>query len=392
MRLHERLSGEMGIAICGCLLLTVGSGLIYGMPVLFPSLAQQFAVPGWHLAACFSIGGAISFAIGGWSGALADQHGTPVVVTVGFLIAAGGFVLAGLATSEWLFALGYIVGVGAAVGLTYAPVTAAVQVLSTKRKVVTAGITSSGVGFGPMLLPPVIGWLLHVANYRVALMVMAGIAVLGILPVLSLRGMVKKAPPPTGVSALRTNVNFIWAFIGQMLFAIMVFVLFAHLVNIALWHGWDAAEGVELISLLGFSSTAGRFLVTPFAQTLGACRTAFFCVTATAAAMVGIATASAHWIIWSNVALFGLTYGGVIALSAPIVAEICGGVDVGRNVGTLISARAVGVLVGPWSVGVTQWWTGSYTAPLLTCALLGLVAAVCFERSSSRQRKGTALV
>jgi MFS family permease len=392
MNVHERLSDEMGIAICGCLLLTVGSGLIYSVPVLFVALAQHFAVPVWHLAACFSVGGAISFAIGGWSGARADQYGTPVMVTAGFLIAAGGFVLASVATSEWMFALGYVVGVGAAVGLTYAPVTAAVQVLSTTRKVVTAGITSSGVGFGPMLLPPAVGWLLHVSGYRVALMAMAGIAVMGILPVLALRGMVNKAPPPTGISALRTNANFRWAFVGQMLFAIMVFVLFAHLVNIALWHGWDAAEGIELISLLGFSSTMGRFLVTPFAQTLGACRTAFFCVTVTAAAMVGIAAASAHWIIWSNVALFGLTYGAVIALSAPIVSVICGGVDVGRNVGTLISARAVGVLVGPWSVGVTQWSTGSFTAPLLICALLGLIAAVCFERSGSQQRKSTALV
>jgi hypothetical protein len=35
-----------------------------------------------------------------------------------------------------------------------------------------------------MLLPPVVGWLLHVANYRVALMAMAGIAVVGILAIM----------------------------------------------------------------------------------------------------------------------------------------------------------------------------------------------------------------
>ena len=98
--------------------------------------------------------------------------------------------------------------------------------------------------------------------------------------------------------------------------------------------------------------------------------------------MIGIALASAHWVIWANVIIFGLAYGGVIALSAPIVSEICGLANVGRNVGTLTGARAIGVLLGPWSVGVTEWWFNSYTEPLLACAFIGFASAVCMERSS----------
>jgi hypothetical protein len=102
--------------------------------------------------------------------------------------------------------------------------------------------------------------------------------------------------------------------------------------------------------------------------------------------MVGVALASAHWMIWCSVLVFGLAYGGVLALSAPIVSEICGAVNVGKNVGTLMGARAVGVLVGPWSVGVAEWWLSSYTLPLLACALIGTASAVCMERSGSRLR------
>ncbi len=384
-------AGELWIATCGCLLLLVCWGLTYGMPVMFPFLADRFAVPVWHFAACFSIGGAIYFSIGSLAGAVADRYGTPIVVTVGSLISAAGFLIASLATSELVFAIGYIIGIGSGVGLTYAPVTAAVQVLTTDKKIVAAGITSAGIGFGSMLLPGAISWLYHISSVQVTLQAMAAFAVIGILPVLALKGVVQKAPPPTGVSALRTNVNFRWAFIGQVLFAIMFFVPFAHLVSISLWHGWTAKEGVELISLLGLGSTAGRFLVAPFAQRMGACRTASLCAFITAVAMMGIAMASMHWLIWCAVAVFGLTYGGVLALSAPIVSEICGAVNVGKNVGTLMGARAIGVLLGPWSVGVAEWWLDSYTAPLLACSFVGLASALSIERSGKRQREAEPL-
>jgi len=382
---------ELWIATCGCILLLVCWGLAYSMPVLFPSLTEQFSVPVWHLAACFSIGGAIYFSIGSPAGAIADRYGTQVVVAIGSLISAAGFLTASFAKSEAMFAIGYIVGIGAGIGSVYAPVTAAVQVLTTDRKIVAAGITSAGIGFGSMLIPPVVAWLNHIANWHVALQAMSAFAVIGILPVFALSGVVQKAPPPTSVSALRTNKYFAWAFVGQLLFAVMFFVPFAHLVNLSLWHGWTTFEGVELISLLGFGSTAGRFIVTPLAQRTGACRTASLCAYITAAAMVGIALASAHWVMWCSVAIFGLTYGGVIALSAPIVSEICGAVNVGKNVGTLMGARAVGVLVGPWSVGVAEWWLNSYTGPLLACAVVGLASAFCMDRSGAGLRAAAAI-
>jgi OFA family oxalate/formate antiporter-like MFS transporter len=384
-------SREILIATCGCILLLVCWGLAYSMPVMFPSLADRFSVPVWHFAAFFSIGGAIYFSVGSPAGAVADRYGTPIVVAVGSVISASGFLLASFAKSEIVFAIGYIIGIGAGIGSVYAPVTAAVQVLATNRKIVAAGITSAGIGFGSMLLPPMVSWLNHIANWQVTLQAMSAFAIVGILPVFALRGVVQKAPPPTGVSALRTNTRFAWAFAGQVLFAVMFFVPFAHLVNISLWHGWTTFEGVELISLLGLGSTAGRFVVTPFAQRAGACRTASLCAYVTAAAMVGIALASAHWVIWGSVAIFGLTYGGVIALSAPIVSEICGAVNIGKNVGTLMGARAVGVLVGPWSVGVAEWWLNSYTGPLLACAFVGVASAVCMERSGSQVRVAIAL-
>jgi cyanate permease len=272
--------------------------------------------------------------------------------------------------------------------LAYAPVTAAVQVLTTKRKILAAGITSAGIGFGSMLLPGAISWLHHLTNLEITLRAMAAFSIVGILPVLALRGVVQRAPPATRISALRTNIDFRWAFAGQILFAIMFFVPFAHLVNIALWHGWSASEGVELISLLGLGSTLGRFLVTPVAQRIGACRTSALCAFITAVAMIGIALANTHSMIWWSVGVFGLTYGGVLALSAPITSEICGAADVGKNVGTLMGARAIGVLLGPWSVGIAEWWLADYRFPLLACALIGLTSAVAMGRSGRRFETG----
>jgi MFS family permease len=371
---------EFWIATCGGLLLLVSWGLAYSMPVMFPRLAEYFAVPVWHFAACFSVGGAMYFAIGGLTGAMADRYGTPVVVTLGLLTCAAGFLVASVAGSEAIFAAGYIIAVGAGVGLTYAPVTAAVQVLCTRDKIIAAGIASSGIGFGSLLLPPLVAWLYRTWDWRSALQMMAVLAVLGILPVLSLRRVVETAPAVTATSNLRSNPRFVMAFVAQVLFAIVAFVPFAHLVSIALKNGWSATEGVELISIVGLGSTVGRFLVVPIAQRLGTLQTASLLAYVMALTLAALALVQVHWAIWADMTLFGLSYGGIIALTAPIVAEICGHANVGRNVGTLISARAVGVLLGPWAVGLATWWLGAYTWPLIACALVGVMAGICMER------------
>jgi len=380
-----QISRELRIASCGCMLLLVCWGLAYSMPVLFPRLAEQFSVPAWHLAACFSIGGAVYFAIGGLAGAMSDRYGTPIVVSLGLLTCAAGFLAASFASSEIVFAAGYIVAVGAGVGLTYAPVTAAVQVLCVRDKIIAAGIASAGIGFGSLILPPVVAWLNRGWDWRFALQMMAGLAVIGILPVFSLRGMVETAPPATSVSPLRTNRRFQLAFVAQVLFAIVAFVPFAHLVGIALSNGWSSMEGVELISILGLGSTVGRFLVVPVAHRVGSCEAASMFAYVMSASLAILGLVQHHGVIWVDVVIFGLAYGGIIALTAPINAEICGPANSGRNIGTLMSARAIGVFVGPWAVGVSEWWLGDYRLPMLGCAVMGIATAICMDRCAPRQ-------
>jgi MFS family permease len=374
-----------GAAICGCLVLTVAWGLTYSMPVLFPALAARFAIPAWHLAACFSAGGFVFFSIGGLTGAAADRYGTHVVAGCGLLLAAGGFLLASFARTEWLFASGYVVGISSAVGCCYAPVTGAVQVLTPpEQRIVAAGITSAGVGFATMLPPLLTAWLDQAANWRAAMQGLAVLALIGSIPVLRLAGAPRRTGSSDRVSPFRAHPNFAWAFAGQVLFAIMYFVPVAHLVNLTLWFGWGATEGVTLISLLGIFSTAGRFLVTPVAERLGACRSAALCTSLATGAMAGIALAQSHWMLWLNVAVFGLAYGAVIALSAPIVTEICGTDHISRNVGVLMGGRAVGILVGPWSVGYAEFYLKTYEWPLLGSALAGAAATLCLVRAGWR--------
>jgi hypothetical protein len=177
--------------------------------------------------------------------------------------------------------------------------------------------------------------------------------------------MVETAPPATAVSPLRTNRRFQLAFLAQVLFAIVAFVPFAHLVGIALGNGWSSMEGVELISILGLGSTVGRFLVVPVAHRVGSNEAASLFAYVMSASLAVMGLVQQHGIIFADVIIFGLTYGGIIALTAPINAEIFG-LPIADETSARSSARAPSVfslgrrrlvsVSGGWAVTGCQCW------------------------------------
>ena len=360
-------------------------GTAYAVPVLFPALSQALAIPPPHLTALFSATGAFYFVLGVASGPLADRIGPRIVAAVGSAVLACGLIVMSRASSEYAFDIGYLLGVGAGVGLCFVPAVGAVQALCLKNPAIAGGVAASGIGLGTFVLPSLAQLTIDYVGWRQALQLLSVVAACGGLAALPLgrprmgndHGRVplaSESPPP--FAELLQSHRFLLLYAAQLVVSLVAFVPFAHLVLFATTMGWSAATGGYLIGMIGIGSLCGRLLLSFIAQSLGSCRTAALCAVLMAVALVLLLLASNAWEMSSDAALYGLGYGGVIGLTGPIVAEVLGVRRICTSVGFVTTSRALGILIGPWAVGVTAHRLGSYDVPFLACAGLALIAAI----------------
>jgi MFS family permease len=352
-------------------------GIAYSIPVLFPSLSRSLAVPVWHLPAYFSVAGALYFSIGMLSGSIADVHGARIMAGAGQLCIAGGLALASLSLTEANFAIVYIIGIGLGIGLTYVPVLSAVQALCPHDRLRAAGIVSAGIGIGTLVLPPLTAFLIQFVGWRHTMQVLACLCAAGVVAAAPLGHPANRRAArhqSIALSAFRTR-SFTLNYLAQTLISLVAFVPFAHLVLLAQTRGWSTATGVTLVTCVGVGSTMGRLFLGLVGRRTTACRMGAACTTAMAVSLLALAESRQLWALWADAVLFGCGYGGITALIGPMAAETTRTNIVGRAVGLLMTARALGMLFGPWAVGVGVLWSGHYVMPLVVCAALAGAAA-----------------
>ena len=128
-------------------------GVVYSFAALFESFAAEFAAQRADVSLVFGICGLIYFVLGAGGGILADRFGPRLVCTAGMLCIAAGLLATSFATSMSAVYLTYGVGIGVGVALVYTPSIACVQPWFTQRRGLAAGIASSGIGAGTVVLP-----------------------------------------------------------------------------------------------------------------------------------------------------------------------------------------------------------------------------------------------
>ena len=87
--------------------------------------------------------------------------------------------------------------------------------------------------------------------------------------------------------------------------------------------------------------------------------------------------ATEAWSLLIFAALFGIGYGGFVALFPALTSDYFGVRHAGALLGLLYTAAAIGSLVGPTLAGVAFDLRDSYTLPILLCAAANLLAAGC---------------
>ncbi|PQO92423.1 MFS transporter [Massilia phosphatilytica] len=360
----------------------VGFGCAYTFSAFVPALQRDFEASRGSVSLVFSLAGFLYFSLGVVSGPLADRWGARRLAMLGMLLVGGGLALAGVAHSLHAVYAAYGLGVGLGIGCAYVPALGAVQRWFTKRRGVASGLAVSGIGVGTLVMPPLATALIDALGWRSAYLALGcGAAVVGI----GMAWFIADDPAGKGMGAdvpsgmpLREAVRsrqFALLYAACLVCSFGVFVPFVHLVPYALDHGIGQKNAAYLLGTIGIGSTLGRFFLGGLADKVG--RLAFLL-----AMFAGMAVALAVWAASTGFValagfalLFGLFYGGWVAVMPPVVTDLFGNRQVGSIIGVLYTSVAVGTLLGPAAAGYMFDASRSYTLPILASAAVNVAAA-----------------
>jgi MFS transporter, OFA family, oxalate/formate antiporter len=383
----------------------VGFGCAYTFSAFLPSLQHDFAASRGSVSLVFSLAGFVYFALGAVSGPLADKWGARRLAVVGMVVTGLGLALASVARTLVEVYTAYGLGVGLGIGLSYVPVLGVMQRWFVRRRGFASGIGVAGIGVGTLVMPPVAAFLINAFGWRETYLIFGVFAAVvgGGLAFLIEddprgRGLGPDGDPmPAGsqpvtrakasMLAAVKSPRFAGLFVASLLGSFGVFVPFVHLVPYALDHGVPQAAAVLLLGAIGVGSTAGRFFLGGLADRLGRSLSM-------ALMIAGMALAFAVWFLsvnlWSLAVfalLYGLFYGGWVALLPAVVADYFGATNLGGMIGLISLGIAFGTLIGPSAAGFAFDVNQSYTLPILASAASYVVAAAILAATAPRSKQ-----
>jgi MFS transporter, OFA family, oxalate/formate antiporter len=385
----------------------IGFGAAYSFGAFIPSLQHDFAASRGSVSLVFAIAGFLYFGLGVISGPLADRWGCRRFAVIGMVLIAIGLGLASVAGSLIEVYAAYSLGVGLGIGAAYVPAVAAVQRWFVRRRGFASGLAVSGIGVGTLVAPPVVAMLIGLLGWRETYLVLGiftlvagvGLAFLieddprtrGLAPDGEAVPSGARAAPtaPVSLKSIVISPRFIGLYGACFICAFGLFVPFVHLVPYALDHGIAQGSAVLLIGAIGVGSTAGRFLLGDLADRLG--RAFSFLIM-----FVGMGLSFAIWLFATSfwplavfALVFGVFYGGFVALAPAVVIDYFGAQNASTIIGILYTSVAFGTLIGPSAAGYAFDLSHSYTLPIILsgCAY-ALATAILASTTRAPAAKG----
>ncbi|KVH03204.1 MFS transporter [Burkholderia sp. BCCIQ04A] len=378
----------------------VGFGSAYTFSAFVESLQRDFAASRGQISLVFSLAGFLYFGFGIVSGPLADRFGSRRLAVAGMLLTGAGLAAAGAAHTLLQVYVAYGLGVGFGVGSAYVPAVGAVQRWFVRRRGFASGLAVAGIGVGTLVMPPLASALIAQVGWRGAYFTLAALViVLGAGMSLLIendprrRGLLPDGDAPGGGSrdaaAASTGANvhagatvreavtsrpFASLYAACLVCSFGVFVPFVHLVPYALDHGVAPSTAVLLLGAIGVGSTAGRFFLGGLADRFGRRASLLAMFAGMAVALVAWAGAGTVATLAAFALVFGVFYGGWVAVLPAVVMDYFGGRNVSAIIGILYTSVAFGTLIGPAAAGFIYDAGGGYLVPILASAAANAIA------------------
>jgi OFA family oxalate/formate antiporter-like MFS transporter len=375
------------------LVLFAGFGVVYSFGAFFLALSVEFGAGRAAVSSIFSYAVFTLFITGAISGVIADRSGPKKVMAFGVVAVALGLLGAANAEQLWLVNLCFALGVGAGVGFVYIPAISTVQRWFVRRRGLASGIAVTGIGVGTMVMPIVAGELLETMTWRTVFSLMSILVLVSGFVAVALieadpsdRGLAPDGDNMVSKSATLPEQNlllwpilrsrsFVQFYLAQAVLSIAIFIPFVHLVPFAADLSIPRSQAVSIVGLIGLGSTAGRFLVGGVADRIGRRLTLVLLLAGIAVAYVIWLAANSATTLSIYAFVFGVFYGGYVALIPALLADYFNGPKLSSVIGLQYTASAAGSLLGPILAGYLFDRTGSYVSALVVAGICAACAS-----------------
>ena len=347
---------------------------MYVVSVVLPEVQKEFGVSRADASLPYTLM-MLGFGAGGLAmGKLADKWGVHVALWIGSVGVGSGFVLAGMASNIWLFALahGLLMGFFGS-SSTFAPLLADTSLWWNKRRGIAVAVCASGNYLAGSIWPALaqhgvetLGW----RNTYIWIGIVCGLGMMGLAFLMRQRppllaeaaaGSVQSlaSEKPFGMSIRNAHALLCVAGIACCVAMAMPQV---HIVAYCSDLGFGAARGAEMLSLMLACGIVSRLISGAICDRIGGLRTLVLGSVLQGLALLMFLPFDGMVSLYVISAMFGLFQGGIVPSYAIIVREYFPAQRAGVLVGAAIMATMIGMALGGWVSGKVFDLTGSYHA------------------------------
>ncbi|GAB4568324.1 MAG: MFS transporter [Rhizobacter sp.] len=385
-------------------LMTIGSGGMYIVSVVLPSVQAEFGVARADASLPYTAM-MIGFGVGGiLMGRLADRFGVMVPVLIGAVGLAMGFWAAGSASNIWWFSVAHGVLIGLlGCSATFAPLVADTSLWFERRRGIAVAVCASGNYVAGAIWPPIVQHFIEAVGWRHTYFGIGAFCAIS-LPLLAL--MMRPRPPRPMVVSVASDAPVVLArpfgfSLGQaqallcvagVACCVAMSMPQVHIVAYCGDLGYGAARGAEMLSLMLACGIVSRLVSGVICDRIGGLRTLLLGSVLQGVALLLFIPFDGLVSLYVISALFGLFQGGIVPSYAIIVREHFPPAEAGARVGTVLMFTLLGMALGGWMSGKVFDLTGSYDAAFLNGVAwnaLNLGIALLLWRRVRRQAGGT---
>ncbi|MBN8944491.1 MAG: MFS transporter [Rhizobiales bacterium] len=374
------------IVAAGGLLGCVAMGAMFSLPVFLRpmSLDTGWSVTG--ISAAMTIGFlAMAAASMAWGG-LSDRFGPRPVVLTGSVVLAASLALASRAGSLTEFQLVFGLLIGAATAAVFAPMMACVTGWFDTQRGLAVSLVSAGMGMAPLTMAPLAAWLATRYDWRGAMLVIAGVAAVLMIPA----ALLVRRPPALegGQAEMAADAPSSAMTVGQAVrspqfITLMLANFFCcathsgpifHTVSYAVTCGIPMIAAVSIYSVEGLAGMFGRIGFGLMGDRFGAQRVLVLGLMAQAFGVLAYVFVGQLGGFYAVAVVVGFLYAGTMPLYAVIIRENFPLRMMGTIIGGTAMAGSLGMSTGPLLGGLIYDHFDSYALMYVGSWGMGLAA------------------
>jgi len=370
-------------------------GTFYTFGVFFKPLSAHFEWTRETTSLAYTINAVLLGFMDIIVGKLTDKFGPRVVLTVTGIFLGAGYLLMSQISNVWQFYLYYGVIVAIGMGGSFIPIVSTIAKWFVKRRGLMTGIVVAGIGIGTLLIPPIATKLIIAYDWSRSYIIVGAVALvlitlaaqfirrdpsqMGLLPDGATRVDQQGTETDTGshslTEAFRTRQFWLVCalFFG---FLFCVNTIMVHIANHATDLNYSETDAALIISIIGAVSIAGRLAFGAFSDKADTKTALIIALIMFTAALFSLQIIDQLWMLYLFAVIYGFGYGGLVALSSPLTAELFGLGSHGVILGFIFFFGSMGQATGPWLAGKIFDTTLSYQSAFLACGIIGIICII----------------